>query len=232
MLSAIGFLTVLGAARSPDHRTLWFFPLVGAGVGGLLALVQLGAGAVWAPGVVATLVVLADLAVTGLLHVDGLADSTDGLLPHLPADRRLAVMATPDVGAFALAVVPAVLLARWSALATDRIDPLAVVGVWAMARTVAAGVPALVPYARQEGLATAFLSGGHAGVLVALVPVGALLVMASGVAGAAALAAGVATAGGVVMLARRRIGGFTGDVLGAAIVLAETAALLALAATP
>lgn len=229
MLSALAFLTVVGGARTPDRRTFAWFPVVGAAIGAALTLVWLGASEVWSPAVAGALVVATDLAITGALHVDGLADSADGLLPHLPRDRRLEVMTQPDVGAFALGVVPAVLLLRWAALAGGEVPALALVGTWAAARTVVAVVPALVPYARGEGLASPFLAGAGRWIALALLPAGALLVVASGWVGAAALAALVVAAAGVVGLARRRLGGFTGDVLGAAIVLGETAALLALA---
>lgn len=229
MLSALSFLTVLGRARRPDARSLSWFPAVGAGIGGVLALVWLGAVELWSPPVAAALAVAADLAITGLLHADGLADSADGLLPHLPAERRLEVMSAPDVGGFALAVVPTVLLLRWAALATDEVPALALVAVWAASRTVLAVVPAVVPYARAEGLASPFLAGARRGYALWLVPAGTLLVLAAGGVGAAALVALVATSAGVVALARARVGGFTGDVLGAAAVVGETAALLALA---
>ncbi len=230
MLSALGFLTVLGGARTPDRDTLRWFPLVGGLIGALLAGTWLVAVELWSPGVAAVLVVGADLAVTGLLHADGLADSADGLLPHLDHDRRLAVMAAPDVGAFALAVVPVVLLARWAALAGDLVEPLALVGVWAASRTVLAVIPALVPYARTGGLASAMLPGATAWTAVWLAPALGVLVIAQGLNGAAALTALVLASLAVVGFARRRIGGFTGDVLGATAMLAETAALLALAA--
>lgn len=232
MLSAIAFLTVFGGARVPDHRTLRWFPVVGAALGGGLALVWAGASELWPPAVAAVLVVVADLAVTGMLHVDGLADSADGLLPHLDRDRRLAVMTAPDVGAFALAVVPTVLLARWAALAGDGVEPLALVGVWAASRTVMALVPAVVPYARDRGLATPFLGGARPWSAAWLVPAGAVVVRAEGFVGAVAVAAMLASAALVVGVARRRLGGFTGDVLGATAVVAETVALLVLAVEP
>lgn len=232
MLSAVGFLTVLGPARAPDRRTLRWFPLVGAGVGGVLALVWLGATQLWTPGVAAVLVVIADLALTGMLHVDGLADSADGLLPHLDRERRLAVMRTPDIGAFALGVVPTVLLARWAALAADVVEPGALVAVWAAARTLVAVVPALVPYARARGLATSFLDGASAWLALWLAPLLGILIAAHGTTGAVALGGAVLAGAAVVVTARRRIGGFTGDVLGATVVVAETTALLVLAVSP
>lgn len=232
MLSALGFLTVFGGARTPDRTTFLFFPLVGGLIGAGLAGVWIVAVALWSPAVAAVLVVAADLAITGMLHADGLADSADGLLPHLDRDRRLAVMSAPDVGAFALAVVPVVLLARWAALATDLVEPLALVAVWAASRTVLAVVPAVVAYARDRGLASAMVPGARAWLAVWFLPAAGVLAVAQGLTGLVALAALLATAAGVVALARRRLGGYTGDVLGAAAVLAETVALLALAARP
>ena len=230
MLSAVAFLTVVGGARSPDDRTLRWFPVVGAGIGAVLAVVWLGAVELWPPAVAAVVVVAADLAVTGMLHADGLADTADGLLPHLERPRRLEVMRMPDVGAFALAVVPTVLLARWASLSTDHVEPLALVAVWSLSRTVMAIVPAVVPYARAEGLAGSFLDGARRWMVVWLAPIVALLVLTHGGTGIVAAVAALAVAALVVATARRRLGGFTGDVLGAAGVLTETAALLALAA--
>lgn len=232
MLSALGFLTVFGRARTPDRHTFLFFPPVGALIGAALAGVWMVSTQLWSPGIAAVLVVAADLAITGMLHADGLADSADGLLPHLDRERRLAVMSAPDVGAFALAVVAVVLLARWAALATDLVEPLSLVAVWAASRTVLAIIPALVPYARDGGLASALLPGARVWVGLWLVPAGLVLALAQGVTGAVALLSLLAAAAGVVVLARRRVGGFTGDVLGATAVVAETVALLALAARP
>ncbi|TMK81831.1 MAG: adenosylcobinamide-GDP ribazoletransferase [Actinobacteria bacterium] len=162
----------------------------------------------WPPLVAAAVVVAADLALTGLLHLDGLADSADGLLSHLSREKRLEVMAAPDVGAFGVGVSAATLIVRWSALATIKPDPALLAGIWCASRTLMATTAGTVPYARDHGLATAFIGARVWPVAV----VGA--VVASVLAGWAV--AGVAVGGvAVVARARRRIGGFTGDVLGA-----------------
>ncbi len=230
MLSALGFLTVVPGTHRPDERTLRWFPIVGALLGGALALTWVAADEIWTPAVVAVVVVAVDLALTGMLHVDGLADTSDGLLPHLDRARRLEVMRTPDVGAFALAVVPVVLLARWAALATDLVDPLALVAVWSASRTVMATIPAFVPYARPEGLASPFLAGARRWTLLWLIPSGVLLIATHQALGAVALVVGVVTAALVVRRSQRALSGFTGDVLGAVALAMETAMLLALAA--
>lgn len=229
MLSALGFLTVVGRGRIPNEGTMGWFPIVGAVIGAVLALVHEVSSDLWTLSVVAALVVVADLAITGLLHVDGLADAADGLLPHMDRDRRLEVMRTPDVGAFALAIVPAVLLVRWAAIAGVH-EPWAFVGVWALTRTGMVVVAAAVPYARHRGLASAFLDGAHRWHALWAVPALGYLVIVDGGRGALAATAVVLTMAAVTAVSVRRLGGFTGDVLGASAVLAETTALLALAA--
>ncbi len=173
-----------------------------------------------------------DLAVTGLLHADGLADSADGLLPQMSRQRRLAVMAEPSVGAYGAAALAVVLLVRFAALASMSPSVLLVAGAWCGARTTMAVAARALPYARpQGGLARAFLGGDWRPVglygLVLAVSLGAL---ADGRQTELAVALGMAAGAVVVVLARRRLGGFTGDVLGAAGMIAETVALLVAAA--
>ena len=232
VMGAVAFLTVFGRGQAPKARSLWWFPLVGAGMGAVLAAAHWGAGELWPLLVVGILVVAADLVLTGALHLDGLADSADGLLPPMDRDRRLAVMSRPDVGAFAMAAVVVVLGARWAALSVDGIESLSLVPIWALSRTLVAVVPAIVPYARPGGLADPFLAGARRWLVLWLAPAVAGLVLIEGVSGAVAAGVAVAVSTGVVAVAWRRLGGFTGDVLGAVILMAETSALLALVADP
>lgn len=230
MLSALGFLTIVGGARTPTRHTMAWFSAVGAGIGaaqaGVLALVD----ATFDPFLAAVLVVASGLVVTGMLHLDGLADSADGLIAPMDRERRLEVMARPDVGAFALGTVVVVLALQVGAVASGRVGGWDLVAIAALARTVVAVIPAAVPYARPAGLATDVAAGAAWWHLWALAPIGAVLWTASGATGAIALAVALAGATGVVALARARLGGYTGDVLGAALVVSETVALLALAA--
>lgn len=231
MRAALGFLTIVGGAAAPDRRApAWFAPvgaLVGLAVGG----VWWGAAELWPPLLAAVLAVGADMALTGMLHLDGLADSADGLLPPVERDRRLAIMATPDIGAFGMATMLLVLVARVAALATLAPAPLLVAGAWAGARAGMALTMARVPYARTVGAASGFAdrrTGAPAlGLVVALALVVAALDGWAGPATALALVAGFA---GVIAVAVHRLGGYTGDVLGAAGVVAETVALVVAAA--
>lgn len=235
---ALAFLTPLGGGRAPTPESLAWFPVVGAAIGAVLGVAWWGLSKVWPPAVGAALVVAADLALTGMLHLDGLVDSADGLLPHMGRDRRLAVMREPTVGAFGTGVAGAALLARWAALFSAHPSVLLLVALWAMSRTLMAVVATAVPYARAggQGLATAFLGSPRAGALAAAAGVplaGAAALWAvphAPEAGEVALGAGIVSAAAVVWLAWRRIGGFTGDVLGACGVVLETVGLVVAAA--
>ena len=211
-------------------RALGWFPLLGAALGALVGACWWAADEAWAPFPAAVLVVVVDLAVTGMLHVDGLADSADGLLPHADRDRRLAIMRAPDVGAFGVAVVGITLVALVAALASQSVSVLLVIGLWMAARSLGAAVPARVPDAREQGIATSLLDGAPRWPL-ACVPLAAVIAaLDTGARGATAVVVGGAAGIGVLVVARRRLGGFTGDVLGATIVVVETIGLLVAAA--
>ena len=233
MRRALAFLTPLGGAAEPDPRTLSWFPLAGALIGACVGGAWWGAQELWPPTVAAAIVVAVDLALTGLLHMDGLVDSADGLLPQVPRAKRLAIMAEPSVGAYGAVVVASVLLLRFAAFASMDAEVLLIAGIWAGSRTAMAVAARALPYARAEGgLASAFTGGdwrpvGLAGLILAV----SLGAFAGGRQSELAVALGIAASAGVVAFAHRRLGGFTGDVLGAAGVIGETVALLAAAAT-
>jgi adenosylcobinamide-GDP ribazoletransferase len=229
MRRALAFLTPLGGATAPAPAALAWFPLVGAGLGLALGGVWWLADRLWAAPVAAAVVVAADLALTGMLHFDGLVDSADGLLPPLERERRLEVMSDPAAGAFGVGVAVVVLLLRWASLAALEPAPWLLAALWCASRFVMADVARTVPYARPSGLASAFLAPGPRALAPAILLGAALVGLGQGDAVAGVAVLGIA-AGGVVRLARRRLGGFTGDVLGAAGMVGETAGLLAAAA--
>lgn len=231
MISALTFLTIFGRARTPDHRTLAWFPLTGAAIGAVL-------GSIWwladktftSTLLIAALVLLADLVITGMLHLDGLADSIDGLLPHLDRKRRIEVMRDPGVGAFALGLVPTIMLIRWIALFTTPQAPRMLIGLWMLSRTLIATAPAWIPYAHDAGLASSMLAGSRRWFVVWFIPVAYLLISVDAARGPAAIGLAVAAGTAVLGLGVVRLGGFTGDILGAAVVVAETVGLVAMAA--
>lgn len=233
MRRALAFLTPLpvGTAAPPDRRTLAWFPVVGALIGSALGGVWWAAERVWPAPVAAGIVVAADLALTGMLHLDGLMDSADGLLPHLTPERRLAVMAQPDVGAFGVAIAVVVIGLRFAALASMRPSVLLLAGIWCASRTTMAVISGVLPYVRWHGLASNVIGSAWRPIgLYGLIGSISLGAFAGGRPQEAAVATVFAAALVVALLARQRIGGFTGDVLGAAGVVGETVALLVAAA--
>lgn len=233
MAAAVAFLTIAGRGSTPNARTMRWFPLVGLVIGTVVGGTWWLADKAFSPFLAASLAIAADLTITGMLHVDGLADSADGLLPHLERDRRLAIMAQPDIGAFGVAAVGIALLLRVAALSSTAVDVWLVAGLWCASRSAMAFVATTRPYARTGGgLASAFL-GDRATPTVAAVGVvagGVIAAASAGRAGAAAVVALVVAVAGVVALADRRLGGFTGDVLGALGVVGETVGLIVAAA--
>jgi adenosylcobinamide-GDP ribazoletransferase len=223
--AALAFLTPVGGARTPTPRALPWFPVIGALIGAGVGGAWWAGTEVWNPLVGAAVAVVADLALTGMLHVDGLADSADGLLPHLGTkERRLEVMRQPDVGAFGVAIVVGVLLVEAAAFTAMDVDVWLVVTAWAATRAAATMTMLTMPYARDGGLADAFRGRSPLAALAAVVAYGALAAHDP----VAVLALALAFLA-VVLAAVRRIGGYTGDVLGAAIVIAQVVGLLAAA---
>ena len=239
---ALGFLTVLGRSGvdRPSARTLTGFGPVGALVGALVGLVGWGATELWPPVVAAAAMVATDAVATGLLHLDGLADAGDGLIAPMPRERRLDAMAGPEVGAFGVATVGVVLTVRTASLVALvplvpgwRL-PLALAAWWAASRGAMALALLTQPPARPGGMTALFACSSAerrqraVEVLAFTVPFALVAAYAArrgaGLAGVIGVVAGTVA---VLALARRRIGGITGDVLGAAGVVGETVAILA-----
>jgi adenosylcobinamide-GDP ribazoletransferase len=225
MRDALGLLTTFGRRRGSGTLrpgALRWFPVIGVVLGTIVGTAWWLTDEWWPRPVAAALTLLVDAACTGLLHLDGLADAADGLLPHANRERRLEIMRAPDVGAFGNATVALIVVLQGSALASRPASVALIVAVWCTTRAFVACVPAVVPYARESGIASALLANASLWPAIAILP--AIVIAPLPVI--TALAAGVA----VVALAARRVGGFTGDVLGAAIVVGQTAGLVVAAA--
>lgn len=233
---ALGFLTVLPVPATgyrPDglgQAGRWF-PAVGLLLGVLLALAYAGLAAVFPALIAAVGLVTVWAALTGGLHLDGLADCCDGLLAPVDRERRLTIMADPRLGAFAgvgLILFLALKIAAVSALASP-LPALLLAPVWGRWLILLA---ARQPSARPGGMGDAFRSGLTPGVWLwaAAVPVALTLAVAPTWRSLAAVAAAHVVALGAIAVARHRLGGVTGDVFGLVVELGELAILLAFAA--
>ena len=237
LLSAFALLTRLPV---PDHRgtgaaSAWAWPVVGAVLGAIAAGFASAALALGlTPGVTAAAVLGLLALLTGGLHEDGLSDTADGLFGGWTKERRLEIMKDSRIGSYGMLALMLVTLARWSALATIlTLDSpwVALVVAGAISRAPMAGIMAALPNARGSGLSHAT---GRPSPAVALVAAGLACAAAVMLAGSATLPilGLMALATGLLALsARKRIGGQTGDILGAAQQLAEAAALAVLAAS-
>ncbi len=220
---------------APDRRTvavaMYLAPLVGLALGGVAAAVLIGCRAGHTGALLASVLAIGVLAaLTRGLHLDGLADTADGLGSRLPAGPALTVMKRSDIGPFGVVTLVLILLVQVSALAqAERIGrgPLGIV-------VAAVGARLAITVACRRGSRSARPSGLGALVAGTVHPVAAVALALVILAGAAALspiyaasvAAGLACSVLLTALAARRFGGITGDVLGAAAELATTACLL------
>ncbi|HEY0212287.1 MAG TPA: adenosylcobinamide-GDP ribazoletransferase [Paenirhodobacter sp.] len=228
---AVMLLTRLPAGRLPDPvpqigAAAWAFPLAGLGPGLIGAGVMAAALAMGlAPGLAAGLALAAQVAVTGALHEDGLADFADGVWGGRDRAGRLAIMRDSRIGSFgAVALILATGL-RWQALAVLA-DPVVMVAVAVASRVAPVALMAWLPPARAEGLGHSARGGGLAGLGLALLFGAGAMIFLPG--GTMALAVAVAAVTGLGALARARLGGQTGDVLGTGQQVAEITLLLAL----
>ncbi len=235
---ALSFLTTL-PVRAPAvpegslGRAAPWFPVVGALVGGLLAIAWWALGFVFPPTLSAVLVVALWAALTGGLHLDGLADCGDGMLAALPPERRLEIMRDPRLGTFgAISLVLFLLLKVFAVAALPQASPtgyLSLLLAPALARWLLL-IVARQPSARPGGMGAAFSQGLTPGLIGVAAVLPAILAVLGGWQGLAAVVAAALVAGVIVLAARARLGGVTGDVLGLTVELSELAVLLVFAA--
>lgn len=237
LVSAFGLLTRLPVPQGWPMRgaaSAWAWPIAGLVVGLIAATTGSIALASGMPAGVAAAVALATAAiVTGGLHEDGLADTTDGLFGGWTRERRLEIMKDSSIGSYGTLALVFTALARWSALTALIASGhhwQALVACAALSRAPMAVLMATLPNARGSGLSA---STGKPTTKIALAAVATATVIAVLTTGAATLAlvpVAAIAALAVALVAKSRIGGQTGDILGATQQLAETAALATAAA--
>ncbi len=236
---AAGLLTRLPLGRDTEPGALAragrAMPLVGVLVGllcGLAYWLALGLGLTTPLAAAAALA--AGVLVTGALHEDGLADVADGFGGGATRERKLEIMHLSNVGTYgvlALAFSLALRAGSLSAIGQAGAVALALVAAHALARAAPPLLMSLLPLAREDGLAADVgrVEPAHAWTAAGLGAAIALAALGLGPGLLAILTAALALAL-VAALAKAQIGGYTGDVLGAAEQAAEAAVLLSLAA--
>ncbi len=248
--AAVSFLTRVpvpgaGEFQSVDvGRATLFFPLVGAAIGAATVAVlklfsihvsgsDLHFGAPWLPAPLMALLVVAFSAwLTGAIHLDGLADTADGLGGGRTREDRLRIMRDPAVGSYGVLALTLLLAIKVTALSTLIARGAAVpylilaptLGRWA---TVALG--RFLPYAQEQRGGLGMAVTEHVGwqeLIGATVIAGVITFFVSGMVGAA----GWIAVGALTLLMglwfRRRIGGVTGDTMGANTELSEAVVLV------
>jgi adenosylcobinamide-GDP ribazoletransferase len=245
LLDAVRFLTILpvpDADRAPDPdwltRAMTFFPIVGVGIGVLSAAALLLGNSLFGPTLGALLAVTTSIAVTGALHEDGIADVFDAFGGGWTVERRLEIMKDSRIGTYgtlalglsvALRVAALAQLPMWAALA-------ALVAGHAAARATPSFVTRKMSYAgnlatMKIGYADAAMRKDERVLMLISAALAALpLLLVSPVAALIGLGCGATLATALAAWAKRLIGGYTGDVLGATTQVFEIGFLLGVAA--
>ena len=227
-LGAVQFLTILPIPGAiPPHRAALFFPLVGAALGAAAGGVRWAAAQVFPASMAAVLALLFLIVATGALHEDGLADVFDAFRAGRSPERIHAILKDSRIGTYgALAIVTTSLL-RWQSIAAlgDRAIP-----ALAAAAGASRGGMVLLAFLSKpagEGLGNEFVAGlQRRPAIIATLQAAALAFLCGPISGAVALVANALA----ILLARayfhRRIGGVTGDCLGATCQILEVIMLL------
>jgi adenosylcobinamide-GDP ribazoletransferase len=237
---AVAFLTRVPMPHpdgaKPDNfvRAHRAFPVVGAAIGLAVGLIFLALLALGLPRLAAAALALgASALITGGLHEDGLADLADGFGGGRDKAAKLEIMRDSRLGTYGALILLVSFAAKLSALAalpTAAILP-GLAACHALSRGILPVMAMMLPQARADGLAAT--AGTPAPATAVAAVLSALVIALIVLPWTVALSAAIAAAGSglaVAMLAQRQIGGLTGDVLGGAEQVAETAILLLLAA--
>lgn len=238
-LVAVTFLTRLPLLGGLDHfegrlaRAARYFPLAGVLIGAIAGVVFFLASAVLSSTVAAGLAVVAAIAITGALHEDGLADTCDGLGGGQDSEKMLDIMRDSRIGTYgSIGLIMSIGL-RWIALSDlNAANGLVVLVVaHSVSRSMLPPVLTSTNYARSQGLALSIAGGVRSSeALVAVLLALAVAMTAGLMPGLIAMAVSIVAAVSMFAIVMRRLGGYTGDTLGAIQQISEIAILIALGA--
>lgn len=247
-LVATQFLTRVPVPPAGAFQARWlsgslrYFPLVGGLVGLAAAVVWWLSSHCFPPTIAVGLLLAASLLITGAFHEDGFADTCDGLGGGNTRERVLAIMKDSRIGAFGAIGLIVLMGLKWSALVAlpSAAFWLILVASHVVSRWCSIGLVWALPYARGDGEGKSrqfdgglsgaqWLLSGAIGMTAVAIPVilpGAAMGTALAVAAGVGFAAAAATALAAAAYFKRRIGGYTGDCLGAVQQVSELTFLL------
>lgn len=236
--TALSYLTVLrlpGKRQYDLRRAVFWFPVVGLFVGGFLSLVWWGSESI-APRQVASLVtVLAWTWITGGIHLDGLANTSEALLSWRSRSSMHEILTTPHIGPLGMTAVFAVLATKGIALDNMTVERAAVALFAApvFGRSAQLLATVLSPYAKSEGVAVSAFGGGRSWMRVALALAPLVVVLQLGPERATVALAGWAVLVFVLVLRiRNLLGGMTGGTMGALTEIVEAWIMVAATLDP
>lgn len=231
-LRLLSRLPVVASYSPPRPESAWAWPVAGAIIGALTAavgMVCLPLG----PAIAAAIALGAQIMITGAMHEDGLADTADGLWGGWDKKRRLEIMKDSHIGTYGVMALLIITLIRWSALTALLAAGqwVAIIAIAAISRAPMAVLLAILSNARGTGLSQSVgaIPTRSAQLAVLIGIAFALLLGWHGIMAAIAVSVVVTS---LMILAKKKIGGQTGDILGASQQLAEAAALGVIASFP
>ncbi len=240
LITALQFLTIIPLSRKREcsreelARSMALYPLAGLIIGMCLAAVHCICRLVFPPLVTDVMIIGALVVITGALHLDGFADTVDGLAGGGDRTRVLAIMKDSKIGSFAVAGICLLMVLKICALGAvpeavkiEALIVMPVVSRWSLVLLAAS-----FPYARDEGGTGALFVSRVGGFEMAVSSIIVLVIVAGCflLKGMVIWVAAAAITGALGLWFRRRIGGITGDIMGAVNEVNEVAVLLAVAA--
>ena len=238
---ALQFLTVLPVAhdhsseKNPFDGVVYYFVVAGALIGGMASAIYWTASYIFPPSITAAITIIFFSAISGFIHLDGLADTADGFLSNKEREACLEIMRDSRVGVMGAVAIVIVLLLKYSVLADQEtsLSPAALLLIPISGRAAIVYSMALLPYARSSGgLGMLFYTHDlkKAALLsFAVLCLGALLL--SPVHFLVVALVPVVSAVSFSRYCRMKIGGATGDTLGAVCEITETMVLITMSLT-
>lgn len=237
ILAAFSLLTRISVpvnhirAGTRANNATWAYPIVGAVIGSISGVIATIINLLGLPDSFCAVVALfALIIITGAMHEDGLADCADGFWGGQNKTRRLEIMKDSSIGVYGASALIIFLLAEWSAIEVLISDDIiwALTGVGAVSRLPMVIAMRFVSNAKNTGLSANVGRPQLISIYVAIIMSLIISLICFGILGITIFLIGLISSIPVFLIAIKKIGGQTGDVLGASQKFAEIGALLAI----